>query len=65
MTSNGKKYTPQRTNDGDGGRTLTSPTGIYEWNDTFPLTTKDATDNLILYFTKANNEIVELKLETM
>ncbi len=61
-TSDGKRYIPQRTNDGDGGRTVNSTTGIYEWHDTFPLTTKDTTENLILYFTKANNEIVKIEL---
>lgn len=61
-TSDGKRYIPQRTNDGDGGRTVSTATGIYEWHDTFPLTSKDTTENLILYFTKANNEIVKLEL---
>lgn len=63
ITENKKTVIPERTSDGDGGRTLTSPTGIYEWHDTFPLTTEDATENLTLYFTKANNEIVILKLQ--
>lgn len=62
-TPNGEKYVPQRTSDADGGRTHSSQTGIYEWHDTFPITTKEATELFTLYFTNANNEVVKLELE--
>lgn len=60
-TSKGKKIIPNRTDDSDGGR-LVSVDGNCEWYDTFPLTAKDVTEELILYFINENNKEIKIKL---
>ena len=60
-TSQNKRIVPQRTSDSDGGRGIDSNTGVCIWYDTFPLTTKNVTDNFTLCF--LNEEGNEVKIE--
>ena len=61
-TSDGKKFKPSHTNDGDGLRTLASVNGIYTYYDTFSLTIYDVTDEIIAYFVDDEGKTLVLEL---
>lgn len=63
MTANNKKFKPVRQNDGDGYFSQNIYNNIFRYNDTFTLTTNDATDIIKIYFKNEKNQVscIELK----
>lgn len=62
-TLNGKEKVAQRTDDSDGGKTINGETGYVLWNDTFLLSTNEATDELTLSFLNSTRNEIKIKLK--